>query len=81
MEATTGPRAGEADGVSASIDCDRFATMNNFDFGGVAGVGLAFPVGRNAMTVSTRYTLGLSKVFDEADAKNRAISLLVGFMF
>lgn len=72
---------GEADGMSASIDCDRFATMNNFEFGGVAGVGLAFPVGRNAMTVSTRYALGLSKVFDEANAKNRAFSVLVGFMF
>lgn len=72
---------GEADGVSASIDCDRFASMNNFELGGVAGVGLAFPVGRNAMTVSTRYTVGFSKVFDEADSRNRALSFLVGFVF
>lgn len=72
---------GSSGGASASIDCDEFADVNNFEFGGVAGVGLQFPVGRSLMSVGARYTMGFSKVFDGADAKNRAVSLLVGLAF
>lgn len=72
---------GSSGGVSASVDCDRFASLNDFDVGGIAGAGLEMPVGRNAVTLGARYEFGFSEVFDESTAKNRAWSILLGIRF
>ena len=72
---------GRSGGVSASIDCDQFAKLNNFDVGGAVGGGVEFPVTHNALSLGARYTFGFSKVFDGTNSKNRTWSLLVGFVF
>ena len=72
---------GSSRGVSASIDCDKLASHNTFDMGGLLGGGVAIPVGKNAMTLGARYTFGFNKVFDESKSKNRTWSLMLGFVF
>lgn len=72
---------GSSGGVSASVDCDEFASVNNFEVGGLLGAGLELPVGRSRMTVAARYGMGFSKVFDESDSKNRTFAILVGATF
>lgn len=69
----------EADGES--IDCDDDVDLNTFDLGGIAGAGLEFPVGRNAISIGARYDFGFNEVIKDSDSKNRTISFLVGFVF
>lgn len=72
---------GRSGGASASVDCTEFADQKDFDFGGVGGAGLEFPVGRSLMSLGARYTMGFNEVFKGTDAKNRTASVLVGITF
>ena len=83
---------GEADGFSASIDCDQLAEetgielqTKSFDIGAVAGAGLSFgTAGPVNITLDIFYNLGLTSIDDSADAedvKNRAWAFLAGVEF
>jgi hypothetical protein len=84
---------GEYEGESESIDIDNAKSM---DLGVTVGGGAAFKVGEaNKLTIDVRYTLGLTKLFDDVDdpgegdlvnddgstpdVKNGSIVVLVGF--
>lgn len=85
--------SGEYQGDSESIDIDNAKSM---DLGVTFGGGAAFKVGAaNKLTIDVRYTLGLTKLFDDVDepgegdlvnddgsapdVKNGSIVVLVGF--
>jgi hypothetical protein len=74
---------GEGEGISFDVDCGvgDFADTKSTDLGAVFGAGGSFAVGRGAFSIEARYGLGLSDVFDveDMDAKNRTISVLVGY--
>ena len=70
--------------VTASFDCDDpdldIADFKTFDFGAVAGGGVIVPFGGNELTFDLRYTLGLTKIEETTNAKNRGFTVGVGLM-
>jgi len=72
----------EAEFMGVSVKCDEFddeEEIKSLDFGAMLGGGVDVPMGNNTFTVGVRYTLGLAKISEESDAKNRAIGLYAGF--
>ena len=51
------------------------------DFGGTAGAGLGFRLGKEELSLSARYNMGFSKIFSSADTKNKSVSVLAGLSF
>lgn len=51
------------------------------DFGVAVGAGLALKQGHGAFLLEVRYTLGLSKINDFGDSKNRTLGVLLGYQF
>jgi len=71
----------EADGQEEDIE-----EIKGMDFGLIFGGGLGFPVsdGRYTISLAVRYELGLTTIDDsdeEADVKNRAVSIGAGLSF
>jgi hypothetical protein len=51
------------------------------DVGGTVGAGLGFKLGRQELSLSARYNMGFTKVFQDSDSKNRVFSVLAGLSF
>jgi len=72
---------------SASVDCGTLlnATLPSTDVGINLGAGVAFPVGKAALTVDARYYIGLTNLASAAgggvSAHNTGFSVGVGYMF
>jgi hypothetical protein len=62
-------------------DCDDDFGVKTFDFGAMLGAGLDAPVGRGAISLSVRYTIGLQDVFEARGGRNRALVLLAGVSY
>jgi hypothetical protein len=81
--------SGEAEGVSASVDCGDFGLeTKSVDFGVVFGAGLGIPVGDFDIIIDGRYDLGLTNIDDtdyefesDSSAKNRAWQFMAGVGF
>ena len=73
--------AGESAELSVSYDCDDDFGVKTFDFGAMLGLGLEAAVGRRAVSVGARYTMGLQDVFEARGGRNRALVLLAGVNF
>ena len=70
-------------GQSVSASCDDIDPSLKFsstDIAAVAGGGIAFPVSTNTVTIDLRYALGLQKIEENTKAKNKGLTLGVGFM-
>lgn len=82
-------QAGESGGASFEADCDSQELDPEFqiktksvDVGGVVGAGMDFLAGPKGMvTLDARFTMGLTNIIDQEgeDAKNRNISIMVGY--
>lgn len=74
---------GESGGVSVSVDCNDpsvdFLEPKSLAWDLVGGAGVGFGLGLGEATIGARYDLGLTDIEDGADAKNRAISVMVGY--
>jgi opacity protein-like surface antigen len=68
---------------SDSATCqDVFAeNAKSVDVGGTAGAGVGFKLGRQELSLSARYNMGFTKVFQDSDSKNRVFSVLAGVSF
>jgi hypothetical protein len=56
--------------------------LKDGDYGIVVGGGVDFELDEGEITVDTRYTLGLSRIFGSSiDSKNRVISVMLGYSF
>lgn len=77
-----------AQGVSASVDCENLGTLvgeqvgesidtdaHTFDVLGTVGGGIAVPLGGRDVTIGARYSHGFSKIFEEDAAKNRVLTV------
>lgn len=78
--------SGEADGVSADIDCDEAGLeVKSIDLGLTASAGVDFPVGTTMMLAPfVSYTFGLSSIDDsaeDADVKNSVIKIGAALRF
>jgi len=67
-------------GVSVSGACAS-GSVKSTDFGVTGGAGLTFHGPRFNVNVDARYTLGLAKVVESADVKNRGFSIGAGLSF
>ena len=56
--------------------------LKDTDYGLAVGGGVDFGLGQGQLTVDSRYTLGLAKIYDSGiDVKNRVISVMLGYSF
>lgn len=72
--------SGEEGGFQAEIDINEYT--KNIDFGVVFGGGLDLPLGKAHVSLSIRYSLGLTSIDDTADAgdvRNGVLSFMLGF--
>jgi opacity protein-like surface antigen len=68
---------------SDSATCNDFFGENakSVDVSGTVGAGLGFKLGKEELSISGRYNMGFTKVFQDSDSKNRVFSLLAGISF
>lgn len=81
--ATTGAPSGSATTACDDLTSENVGeTIKNFERGLVFGGGLELPVlGVGAITLDGRYTHGLSRLAEDGDIHNRALSLMLGYSF
>jgi hypothetical protein len=75
--------SGSAGSLSFKRNCDEAddRDVETFDYGAIAGGGLAFDVRGRSFTIGARYTYGLGNLLDDGTAKNRTISVLASIEF
>jgi opacity protein-like surface antigen len=68
---------------SDSATCNDVFNENakSVDVSGVVGAGLGFKLGKEELSISGRYSMGFTKVFQDSDSKNRVFSVLAGLSF
>src|SRR4051812_17839583 len=68
---------------SAKESCEDFfgEKAKSTDFGGTAGAGVGFKLGRQELSLAARYTMGFSKILSDTDAKNKVFTVLAGLSF
>jgi hypothetical protein len=67
----------------SSTSCEDFIgeKAKSTDFGGTAGAGVGFKLGKQELSVSARYNMGFTKIFEDSNAKNKVFSVLAGLSF
>jgi hypothetical protein len=67
----------------SSTSCADFTGSNakSTDFGGTAGAGVGFSLGKQELSISARYNMGFTKIFSNSNAENKVISVLAGLSF
>lgn len=65
-------------GVAGNYSCADLPAAEAVDYGGVAGAGVAFKLGGRASQLSVRYDAGIADTFAKNNAKNRAVTVLLG---
>jgi len=72
---------GEAGSLSAEADLEG---IKSTDFGIIVGAGMEYRLTSGCILFDLRYTMGLISIFDvadEADVRNSAVSIMVGYGF
>ena len=62
-------------------DSEELEDLKSTDFGLTFGGGLELPFGALRLSADIRYTLGLSKIYEDEDIKNGALLVLLGVGF
>jgi hypothetical protein len=65
-------------GLPGNYGCASLPAAESVDYGGLAGVGLAFNVRGRTYGLSARYDAGVANAFSGNNAKNRAVTILLG---
>ncbi|MFI5312190.1 MAG: porin family protein [Gemmatimonadales bacterium] len=65
-------------GLAGSYSCNNLPERESLDYGAIAGGGVDLTVGGRTFTISARYDWGVKDAFRNNDAKNRALSVLLG---
>jgi DNA-binding transcriptional MocR family regulator len=65
-------------GLAGSYSCNNLPERESLDYGAMAGGGVDFAIGGRTFTLSARYDWGVKDAFSNNDAKNRALSVLLG---
>lgn len=68
-----------AAGLSYSASCGA-NSVKTVDIGVTGGAGIAIPVGRAALSLGARYTLGLTPISDGGNSKNQGFSIGAGLV-
>jgi hypothetical protein len=68
---------------SDSATCNDVFGENakSVDVSGTVGAGLGFKLGKEELSISGRYNMGFTKVFQDSNSKNRVFSVLAGLSF
>ena len=76
--------------ISINVGCDAAGTdcgdtllgdPESTDFGLVLGAGFSWAMGAGDLLVDGRFTMGFSDIWEDVDAKNQNIQLLIGYAF
>jgi hypothetical protein len=65
-------------GLAGNWSCANLPAAESLDYGAIAGGGVEFALGGRTYSLSARYDWGAKDAFKQNDAKNRALSLLLG---
>jgi hypothetical protein len=83
-----GPQVGFRIKCDASLGSDSESCENTVgqnakstDFSGTAAAGLGFGFGKQEFSLQARYNMGFTKIFDDANVKNKVFSVLAGLSF
>lgn len=68
-------------GVPGNYSCADLPSAQTVDYGGIAGAGVDYALGRQLFTLSVRYDLGAANAFAGNDAKNRSVTVALGAAF
>lgn len=68
-------------GLAGTYTCANLPEAESVDYGAIAGGGLDVTIGARTCTLSGRYEWGAKNAFRRNEAKNRALSLLLGIQF
>jgi hypothetical protein len=68
-------------GLSGDYTCASLPAAESFDYGGIAGAGVAFRIAGRTYGLSARYDVGFANAFAGNDAKNRAFTVMLGTVF
>lgn len=66
--------------MDQKLDFDNETTLNRYDFGAHAGLGLNYEVGRGYFHLSGEYYHGFMDVTDTNTSKNRSLSIGLGYV-
>jgi Outer membrane protein beta-barrel domain len=61
-----------------TASCEDFfgEKAKSTDFGGTAGAGVGFKLGRQELSLVARYSMGFTKILSDSDVKNKVFSVL-----
>ncbi|HVZ77166.1 MAG TPA: porin family protein [Gemmatimonadaceae bacterium] len=71
--------SGGSSSVPTPVACTDFGDFRYNDYGGIAGVGADFRMGRTTFITGVRYEWGGRDVVDRTTQKNRVLNVLAGF--
>lgn len=70
-----------SDGGGGSVSVDINDTTNDIDFGLIGGIGLDVNMGLATLSLQARYSMGLTEVYTNNDAKHGVFAIVAGFTF
>jgi hypothetical protein len=68
-------------GLAGNYTCANLPEAESVDYGGVVGAGVAVRLAGRAYGLSVRYDAGVANAFAQNNAKNRAVTVLLGTVF
>lgn len=69
------------EGGGGSVSTDIKDSTNDVDFGLIGGIGLDVNMGLATLSLQARYSLGLTEVYTDSDAKHGVFAIVAGFTF
>jgi hypothetical protein len=68
-------------GLPGDFSCASLPPAESVDYGGIGGAGVAFRLAGRTYGLSARYDVGLANAFKDNNARNRALTILLGTVF
>ncbi len=68
-------------GLQGSYTCANLPAQESVDYGGIVGAGVAARIAGRMYGLSVRYDAGMADTFSQNNAKNRALTVLLGTVF